>query len=381
MVEMVDQTSKSRIFWLSAIIGLSMVLAGCKGETKPSAELPQPVRVMTVAYQPLTASRSYTGVVKPRFESDLGFRVAGKVVERLVDVGAKVAEGDVIARLDATDYRFALETQEAELRAATSSRDQAVAAEGRYRDLLAKGHVSTAALEQRAAAAEEARQRVEKATRAIATARNQVGYTDLKADAAGVVAALPVEAGQVVAAGQTVARIARAGETEVAVAIPEQQLGELQGAAASVEIWANGAQRYDAILREVSPEADPASRTYQARYTLKARDAKVALGMTATVVLQTGSDARVARLPLPAVLNDGRGPAVFVVDTSGGHIVRTPVTVVSLGREEVIVGAGLQDGQRVVTLGTHLLDEARPVKVVETLPGAATIARATSVVR
>ncbi len=348
-------------------VAMGVGFSGCTAEKKPTVEAPQPIRVTTVAYQPLETARSYTGVVKPRFESDLGFRVAGKVVERLVDVGQRVKAGDVIARLDATDFRFALETQEAELRAALSSREQAVAAEGRYKDLTAKGYTSTAALEQRAAVADEARQRVEKAQRAIATAKNQVAYTDLKADADGAVVALPVEAGQVVAAGQTVVRIARSGDMEVAVAIPEQQLGDVKTGAAQVELWANGAVRYPAQLREIAPEADAASRTYQARFTIKNPDGRVSLGMTASVILSSTSDRPVVRLPLAAVMNDGRGAAVFTVDERGTRIERRPVEVLSFGREEAVIASGVIAGQRVVTLGTHLLDEARPVKIVETV--------------
>ena len=365
---------------LSAAILAASSLGGCKEESKPVADISQPVRVTAVVFAPLTAAHSYTGVVKARVESDLGFRVGGKIVERLVDVGRQVKTGDVIARLDATDFKFSLESQEAELRAATSSREQAVAAEGRYRDLIEKGHVSTAALEQRTAAADEARQRVEKAVRAIATARNQVAYTELKADAAGVVATLPAEVGQVVAVGQTVARVARNGELEVTVAVPEQQLDELRMSKAVIELWSNSAGRYEGVLREVSPEADATSRTYQARFTIANADARVALGMTATVKLSRAGETTVARLPLPAVMSDGRGPSVFVVDANGTAIKRTPVEVVSYGRDEVIVGRGLAEGQRVVTLGTQLLDDARAVRVVENV-SATGMKRAASLTR
>lgn len=352
-------------------VATALLLAACKSEAPVAAAGPQPIRVATVTFSPMVAANRYTGVVKARVESDMGFRVAGKVVERLVDVGRVVKDGDVIARLDATDYKLTLETQEAELRAATSSRDQAAAAEQRFRELLAKGHVSNAALEQRTATADEARQRVEKAVRAIATANNQVAYTELKANAAGVIAALPVEVGQVVAAGQTVARVARSGEIEVQVAVPEQQLEAIRSSKARVELWSYGAAKYDATLREVAPEADNASRTYQARYTIQSADPRIALGMTATVELAQANDTPVARLPLPAVMNDGREPAVFVVDATGTAIKRTPIEVVSYGRDEVIVAKGVTEGQRVVALGTHLLDEGRAVRIVESLPNKA----------
>ena len=139
---------------------------------------------------------------------------------------------------------------------------------------------------------------------------------------------------------------------------------------ATIELWSNGKLKYDAELREVAPEADNASRTYQARYAISNADPKVVLGMTATVKLAHAGVAPVARLPLPAVMSDGREPSVFVVDPAGTAIKRTPVEVISYGRDEVIVGRGLVDGQRVVTLGTHLLDEGRPVRIVESQPAA-----------
>lgn len=350
-----------------SVFGLIAVsaLGGCKSESATTGPAPQPVRVMVVEFGKSETARSYTGTVKARVESDLGFRVSGKIAERLVDVGKVVHAGDVIARLDATDYRLALETQQAELKAATSARDQAVAAEGRYRQLLDKGHVSTAALEQRTATADEARQRVEKAVRAIATAENQLAYTELKADGTGVIALIPVEAGQVVSAGQTVARLAKAGELEAVVSIPEQQLDEIRAGTASVQLWSNGATTYRAALREISPEADSGSRTYQARFSIVAPDQRVALGMTATVMVSRPLEKPVAHVPISAVMNDGRGASVYAVEGDGTRIKRTPVEIVSYGHDDVTVSGGLADGQRIVTLGTQMLDESQPIRIVE----------------
>lgn len=348
-------------------LGAVLALAGCKSEAHSSGPAAQPVRVMAVQFAKASTERSYTGTVKARIESDLGFRVAGKITERLVDVGKVVGPGDVIARLDVTDYRLNLETQQAELRAATSSRDQAVAAEARYRQLLKDGFVSTAALEQRVASADEARQRVEKAVRAIATAQNQIAYTELKADAAGVIAALPAEVGQVVSAGQTVARLAKSGELEAVVSIPEQQLDDIKTGTATVQLWSSGAATYQGALREVSPEADAGSRTYQARFSILAPDQRVALGMTATVVVSRLIDKPAAHVPLSAVMNDGRGASVYAVDGEGASIKRVPVEIISFGRDDVTIGGGLADGQRIVTLGTQLLDESQPVRIVESV--------------
>lgn len=357
-------------FYPAAVVAGALALgslAGCKSEIHTATPASQPVRVMTVSFGTPNVTRSYTGTVKARIESDLGFRVPGKITERLVDVGKAVAAGDVIARLDATDYKLSLETQQAELKAALSSRDQAVAAEARYRQLWEKGFVSNAALEQRVSTADEARQRAEKALRAISIAQNQLAYTELKADAAGVIAALPIEVGQVVTAGQTVARLVKAGALEAVVSIPEQQLDDVRAGQASVQLWSNGAVDYEAVLREMSPAADAGSRTYQARFSILAPDPGVALGMTATVKVSRATDKPVARVPLSAVMNDGRGASVYSVDPDGTHVKRTPVDVVSYGREDVIVSGGLLDSQRIIALGTHVLDESRPIRIVEAI--------------
>jgi RND family efflux transporter MFP subunit len=169
-----------------ALLGLAAGLQGCK-EDVVKTERPRPVRVATVALEPLAQARRYAGVIKARYESDLGFRIAGKILERHVNVGDEVRAGQILARVDATDFKLSLEAQEAELTAAQSNRDQAVAAEARYEELNARGHVAQAALDVRRAAAVEARSRVERAERALEVQRNQVGYTELRADRDGVV--------------------------------------------------------------------------------------------------------------------------------------------------------------------------------------------------
>ena len=192
-----------------------------------------------------TDTRSYTGTIKPRYESDLGFRVAGKIVERLVNIGDRVTPGMTLARLDASDYRLSLESAEAELKAAQSSLKQTEADEKRYAALNEKKWVSDASYEQKKATADEARGRVERATRALALAKNQLAYTDLVATEAGVITALPVEVGQVVSAGQLIARVARLDELEAVVSIPESRIDGDRNAAATVTLWADADRVYD----------------------------------------------------------------------------------------------------------------------------------------
>jgi multidrug efflux system membrane fusion protein len=208
----------------AALIFLSASLSGCKSESAPYVAAPQPVRAASVTVSTATDTRSYTGTIKPRYESDLGFRVSGKIVERLVNIGDLVTPGVTLARLDSTDYRLSLESAEAELKAAQSSLRQAEADESRYADLNKKTWVSDASYDQKKAAADEARGRVERATRAHSLAENQLAYTNLVATEGGVVTALPVEVGQVVTAGQLILRVARLDELEAVVSIPESRV-------------------------------------------------------------------------------------------------------------------------------------------------------------
>jgi RND family efflux transporter MFP subunit len=349
---------------LLALVGVILV-GGCKAEQKLATPSPQAVQVMELKADSASETWSYVGTLRARFESDIAFRVGGKVTRRLVDIGASVAAGQTIAELDPTDYRLALEAQQAELAAAKSSRDQAVAAEARYRTLHAKGHVAQAALDQRVAAADEARGRVERAERALALARNQLDYTVLRSEAAGVVSALPVEVGQVVAAGQQIARIARRDEIEALVAIPEHRLADVRKAQAEIEIWGDGDRRFPATLREVSPEADRVSRTYAARFSIDVGGNAAELGRTATVHLRTANALQAFAVPLAALMQDATTPTIWVLDPTATRVQRKSVTLIRLTQEVAVVTGALRPGDRIVTLGVHMLDADKPVRVVE----------------
>jgi RND family efflux transporter MFP subunit len=345
-------------------------VAGCK-EEKPIAAakiaMPavQPVQVVKVAFAPRGETWSYVGVVRARIESDLGFRVAGKIIERRVDIGQRVAAGDVLARLDPTDLRLAFETQEAERRAAVSVRNAAAAAEVRFKQLFAAGHVAQAALDQRVSAADEARARLDRADRALEIARNQLSYAELKADRAGLVSLLPVEVGQVVAAGQLIARVAEPGALEAVIAVPENRIETVTSATATAAVWGGDGTRHAARLREVSPEADRVTRTYKVRFAIDAPPGTLQLGRTITVHLARGEPSIVAALPLAAVVNDGRGAAVWVVASDGTRVTRRAVSVTSFGQDQALVTTGLETGERVVSLGAHMLDPGKPVRIVE----------------
>jgi RND family efflux transporter MFP subunit len=348
-----------------AVIALAAPLAGCTSESAPYVAVPQPVRAASVTYSAAAEARSYTGTIKPRYESDLGFRVSGKIIERLVNIGDRIAPGMTLARLDASDYRLSLESAEAELNAARSSLKQTEADEKRYAALNEKKWVSDANYEQKKATADEARGRFERATRALALAKNQLAYTDLLATEAGVITALSVEVGQVVSAGQLIARVARLDELEAVVSIPESRIDGDRNAAATVTLWADADRVYAAKLREISPQADPATRTYQVRYSLLTPDAAITLGKTATVHLASLGAGQRAKLPLAAVFRDQGQPSVWLIDEVHGRLIKKSVEVSAWTETSAIISGGLAAGQKVVAAGVHKLDAGTPIRIVE----------------
>lgn len=354
--------------WRSALTVLiaALALAGCQAETAPIAGIERPVQVQRVTFENGDSAREFVGVVRARYETDLGFRVSGKIVERVVSVGDRVWAGDVIARLDPQDLRLQVESAEAELAAATSALAQAAADLDRYTTLKARGYAPVAEYDRKKAANDEAEGRVARARRTLDIARNQLGYTDLKADADGVITATRAEPGQVVAVGQAVAQLAHRGEKEAVVALPETWLGEVRQAKAKVRLWSDADRVYQARLRELSPQADPATRTYAARYTIPDADDAVAYGMTATVTLSRPGEETVARLPLSAVLNRGKGATVFVVDDGGALTLRS-VTVTAFEGDVALVTSGVGEGDRVVTLGVQKLEAGLKVRTIESL--------------
>jgi RND family efflux transporter MFP subunit len=347
-----------------AVLVLLPLLAACDQATSALPPAERPVQVEHVAFKPEHASHDFVGVVRARRETDLAFRVAGKIVTRIVNVGDVVHAGDVVAHIDAGDLALQVQSAEAELAAATSNLADASADEARYGNLKTRGAVSLADYDHKKAARDEAIGRLERAQRALDLARNQLAYAELKADVDGVITATLAESGQVVAIGQAVARLAHHGEMEAAVALPETWLEQARAAQASVRLWSDPKRPFAAHLRELSPQADPATRPYAARFTIEQPDRAVALGMTATLTLSQPAEAPIARLPLAAVLNRGKGPTVYVVDASGALELR-PVTVASFTEETALVTAGVSDGERVVTLGVQKLEPGQKVRPID----------------
>jgi RND family efflux transporter MFP subunit len=348
-----------------AALALLPLLAACQDLAASAVAKPErPVQVQRVSFSAGTDAREFVGVVRARYETDLGFRVAGKIVARVVNVGDRVKAGDTVARLDPHDLKLQVESAEAELAAATSNLSQATADAERYASLKARGYAAVAEFDRKKWAKDEADGRLERARRALELARNQLTYSDLKADSDGVITATMAEPGQVVAIGQPVARLAHRGEKEAVVALPEMWFGEARRAQATVRLWSDPERKFAARLRELSPQADAATRTYAARFIIDDPDDSVALGMTATVTLARGAESAVAKLPLAAILNRGSGPTVYLVDANN-TLVRRPVTVASVSGNAVLVTAGLNEGDTIVTLGVQKLDPGEKVRTIE----------------
>lgn len=347
-----------------AVLLALLALAGCKAEsaTRPQGQIdaPRPVQVAEVHLAPATDARAFTGVVKARHEADIAFRTVGRISDRLVEIGQPVIAGQILARLDDADLALAVRAAEADLSATEAQSRQAAADAARSRALLAAGHVAAAYDDQRVAAARSAAEKVASARANLDLARRRLDYAQLRAPNAGVVTALLAEAGQVVADGQAVLRIANPGERELVVQIPEAAVAGLADAKAEARFWARPGEPHAATLRELAPQAETALRTYTARFSLPGTPDWVALGMTGTVRTQMAA-ATVATLPLSALHDRGQGPMVWKVERD--RVTAVPVEVVSLGEVTAVLRGALAEGDRVVALGPQVLDPASRIRV------------------
>lgn len=352
---------------IGAVVGalaLAVALTGCK-ETKsaaPETVEARPVRLATVALEPATETVRYPAVIRPRVEADVGFRVGGKVVARLVEVGARVEPGMALARIDPTDLQLQIKASEAQLASARSDAANARSDFARYSSLRQGEWTTRQEYDRRKTALDKAEARVREVEAQLRVLNNSSRYATLTADAAGVVTATLVEPGQVVAQGQTALRVARLGEVEAVANIPEQQVAGLSQRALSVELWAQPGSAIPGTLRELSPSADPGTRTYQARIALETPPPGVQLGMTATVTARLDHGGMVARLPISALTQREQQPAVWVLPPSADRLELRPVAVAAYAGDLVLVAGGLKDGERVVTAGVHKLDAGQKVR-------------------
>jgi multidrug efflux system membrane fusion protein len=348
-----------------AVVGAAALgLSGCSkpAETMDAA---RPVNVVTVARDMGDAQTSYTGDVRARYETPLGFRVAGKLVARNVEVGSTVVKGQILARLDPSDFRLNIEAARSQLAAARSDLAQAEDDLKRYRELYAKKFISAAEFDRRQTTYDIAKARLEQASAELGVAQNQSAYTELRADQNGIITANNVEVGQVVSAGQPVMRLARPEEKEVVVSVPESRLDELRAAGdVAITLWAEPDARFKGKIREVSPTADPVTRTYTAKVTVLDPTRDMQLGMTANVILGPREARPVIRLPLAALYQKGDAPAVWIVDAATSQVALRPVQVARYTQDAVEITAGLQPGEVVVRAGVHKLHDGEKVRVL-----------------
>lgn len=345
-------------------IVLAAVLAACNSrETAPPVKLERPAMTQLVGAEAMDAGRLYSGEIRARHEFVMGFRIAGKIAERLVDAGAQVTAGQVLARMDPADAVLQAGAARAQYQLAMSDAK-------RYRELHSKGFVSQSALDAREAALTAAQS-------LAGLTHNQSDYNTLRAEHDGVIAAILAEAGQVVGIGQPVLRLAQSGEREVAIEIPEAEFARRHvGDAATVELLAVSSAPLTGRLRELSPVADPVSRTYAARVALvmpsgHIADGQAALGMTARVRFDGGQrQSGELLIPLSAIYQKGRQTAVWIVAADRSVSLRV-VQVAAYRDNGAVIASGLNAGERIVSAGVHRLSPGEKIRAVEAATGSA----------
>jgi len=346
------------------IIGMmAAALAGC-GRASADPRTQAPLVRIAQAGTAGAADREFAGIVGARVQSDLAFRVGGKVVARLVDAGQVVRRGQPLMRIDPTDYSLAAQAAGSAVAAARARAVQASADEARYRDLVSAGAVSASAYDLKKAEALSARAQLSAAEAQARVSRNDAGYTVLVADADGTVVETLAEPGQVVGAGQIVVRLARSGPREAIVALPET-LRPALGTVAQARTYSGLVGT--AQLRQLSDAADPATRTYEAKFVLTGAPSAAPLGSTVRVSLgETGKPAAIT-VPLAAIYDRGRGPGVWLISGQGNPKVGwRPIKLAAIGEETAIVSAGLRPSERFVALGAHMLHQGQAVRIAGT---------------
>ncbi len=356
---------RRRSLLLSTLIGVmpfALVACGEQAPSDPRTEAPL-VRAATVQGA-VSASRSFTGIVAARVQSDLGFRVSGKVLERLVDTGETVKRDQVLLRLDPVDLKLVAHAQREAVAAARARAQQTSDDEARYRALRGTGAVSASAYDQYKAAADAARAQLSATEAQAEVARNATRYAELLADADGIVMETLVEPGQVVSAGQAVVRVAHAGPREAVVQLPET-LRPVVGSAARATLFGKDNISVATSLRQLSDVADRLTRTFEARYVLEGELANAPLGTTITLQIANGqADAQNdLQVPIGALYDAGKGPGVWVIQGEPAQVSWQPVTVQHLDDEHARITGSLRQGEQIVALGVHLLREGQQVRM------------------
>jgi RND family efflux transporter MFP subunit len=350
-----------RLFWVS--IGLAVV-TGCS-KAPPQQEPVRAVKVMTVGESGTAFDLEFSGEVRARVESTLSFRVGGKLIARPAELGQRVKAGQLLAQIDPQDYRVAAEAAASQLIAAQSNRDVAAADLKRYQGLYEQGFISAAELERRQANDKAAQAQWRQAQAQNTVQGNQSNYTQLLADGAGVMTSIDASPGQVVAAGQPVARLALDGPRDVVFSVSEDKLGSLKsGMWVDVRQWSDG-KTYEAKVRDVSASADAVTRTFVVKAALP-KEADPVLGSTVTVSLRAAKlSAEKPRIKLPtsALRTEGGATAVWLLDQPTMTVKSQVIQVKEADGNDAVVEAGLQNGDQVVVSGVHVLTAGQKVSI------------------
>ncbi|ESW87484.1 MULTISPECIES: efflux RND transporter periplasmic adaptor subunit [unclassified Mesorhizobium] len=348
---------------LALIMVVALGLAGCSQEKAEVTEIIRPVKVVEIAKASDTRQLSYSGSVRARTEMNLGFRINGKITERLVDIGDRVKPGDVLARIDPTDYELSVRSAQASLDAADRQVETVELTRKRAEQLYAKNFAPKSQLEQATLAYNQAVATRDSARSQLAQAQNQVRYTDLKADKNGIVTAVAADVGQVVGSGTPVVTVAIDGEKEVLIAVPETDIAEFKpGKTVKAGFWSDEALTLDGKVREVAGSADPQSRTFAVRVSLP-NDSRVLLGMTASIEAAADNRQQLVSIPLAALAQKDSQSIVWTVDRNGGTVHAHPVKVAAFTPDGVSVADGLKPGDVVVAAGTQFMTENLKVKL------------------
>ena len=355
-----------RIHWTLPTLAAALLLSACHRQAPETFEEIRPVRTVVAGRSEGSVGVGYSGEIVARHESQLGFRTAGKIAARLVDVGSVVKRGQLLMRLSPEQEALQLTAFSADMDAARSRVAQARIDLQRTELLLNRQFASRDELDQHRLALDQAEAQLRAAAARREAVANQQGYTVLNADRDGVVTAIAAEAGQVVAAGQTVVTIAADGEREVAISIPESRVEELRLARdLRVSVWAHPGSSWDGTLRELAPATDSITRTYSARIAIRNPDpARLRLGMTASVAVPDAESGSVIRLPLTAIVDRAGERQVWVVNSKTSRVALRTLVLGTAQDDRVQVLSGLTGGETVVSAGVHMLQAGQRVKLL-----------------
>lgn len=361
-----DSTMQKKVAIIAIMLITAFFLSSCQEQEPNTQSVIRPVRTVIVDPRPIEDDRQAIGEIRPRYESDLGFRVGGKLISRLVDNGAIVKKGELLARLDEQDFKNRIRSAEADVSSARAVANEAETSEARSKELLEKGVIAKAPYDTALRNLRSARAQLDAAKAALALARDQLTYAELKADFDGVVTGIGAEPGQVVAAGQLVVRLAKPTDKDGVFNIAESAFRD--GASDEpvnivVSLLSNPKIKTEGVVREVSPVADPTTRTYQVKVTLSEAPPMMRFGASIHGRVSMES-APVISLPASALFDKNGSAAVWVFDKASSTVKLQNVDVLRYQTDRFVLSGGLQKGDIVVTAGVNRLREGQEVRLL-----------------